>query len=186
VLSTLDGLVQSKSTLEIFSVQAIESWCSSLHNPNASAQSLALLFIVLIKHTKKSSEEMGWVKERIADQIRLIPDPIARIDTLYKLTFALTDYDRITAMAYLTEAELLRQKLLVKTRGIEQCLSLNIDVLLRAFSGLIPEKAFRELELKELLSMIEKLPDAERQVYAYTEGGETWSGFVVCSYWRAG
>lgn len=169
LLSTLDGLVQGKSKMEIFSVQAIETWCSSLHNPNAAAQALALLFIVLIKHTKKSSEELGWVKERIADRIRLIPDPIDRIDTLYKLIFALTDYDRTTAMAYLDEAELLRQKLLVKTRGIQHCLTLNINVLLRAFSGLIPQKAFRELELKELLSMIEKLPDAEQQVFAYTE-----------------
>ena len=169
VLSTLDGLVQSKNKVDIFSIQGIESWCSSLHSPDASAQALALLFIVLIKHTKKSSVELGWAKERIAERIQFISDPIARIDTLYKLTFALTDYDRTTAMGYLDEAELLRQRLLVKTRGIQQCLSVNIDVLLRAFSGLIPGKAFRELELKELLSMIEKLPDAERQVYAYTE-----------------
>lgn len=169
LIRLLEELGVEKRDVALHSIHALESWCSIVIDPHLAAHAWALFGVVLIKYTNKKPAELGWVRDRVQARIEAIGNPILKVETMYELCALLSDYDSGWAKGYLEQAEAARVSLFVRTRGGAACLTYNVDVCIRAFAGLIPRRAYEAIHLKQLVALIEKIPDIEGQVSAFGE-----------------
>lgn len=158
-----------KRKSELYHIECLHNWCSTLASPSARAIALGHYFVCMAVISGKKADEQDALKSEIGKLASSIDGALDKIHTYHALTSLFSDYDKSAARGYLDSAEKARMSLFIKTSTVERCLFLNIKVTLRALSGLIRRKSYSDSEIDELISLIEKLPDLRHQTQLYAE-----------------